>query len=80
MKSLHSNDNARQERGDRLASLESAWYVGLVLMLAVDLVIRNTDGDLPLPAVVAAWLVAFFIPFAVVRCQRRRHDDGRIRR
>lgn len=66
MKSLRNTDDA-DRRGDRLARLESAWYVGLVLMLAVELVIHNTDGDLPLPAVTSALLTAFLIPFAVAR-------------
>jgi len=44
------------------AAARRSW-VGLVLMLATDVVLRNSDGDVPQVGVLLLWVVAFFVPF-----------------
>lgn len=70
----------RRTGGGGRALLEPAWYAGLVLMLAVDALVRNVDSDLPLALVLALWLAAFALPFVVLSAVRRRHQDPRASR
>lgn len=51
------------DRWSRVEAMQAGWYVGLVMMLAVDVAIRYTDADLPLAAVFSAWTAAFAVPF-----------------
>lgn len=64
----------------RLLRARVAWFAGLVLLLCTDLVIRNTDADLPEAAVFAAWAVAFVLPALVVHGCRRRATANRASR